>query len=106
MDFFTEGFYSRLTCVKLRACMQPIVDTCGCHYSKQSNSRYWGLVSSLPIRYCANSLLYVNFIHCFPKFGGYDSCLVFTCGLTRFTRVFPRNKKITGEHTVNHLVEQ
>ena len=29
-----------------------------------------------------------------------------TCGLSRFTRVFPCNKKITGEQTVKMLVEQ
>ena len=29
-----------------------------------------------------------------------------TCGLSRFTRVFPYNKKITGEQTVKMLVEQ
>ena len=33
--------------------MQTIVDACGCHASKQSNSRDRGLVSSLPIPYCA-----------------------------------------------------
>ena len=65
-----------------------------------------GLISSLPIPYCANSLLYVDFIHGLPRFGGYDSCLVVTCGLSRFTRVFPCNKKITGEQTVKMLVEQ
>ena len=48
----------------------------------------------------------MDFIHGLPKFGGYDSCLVVTCGLTRFTRAFPCNKKITGEQTVNLLVEQ
>ena len=62
--------------------MQSIVDSCDCHASKQSNSRDRGLVSSLPIPYCANSLLYADFIHGLPKFGGYDSCLVVTCGLT------------------------
>ena len=35
-----------------------------------------------------------------PKFGGYDYALVVTCGLTRFTRVFPCNKHITGEETI------
>ena len=45
-------------------------------------------------------------IHGLPRFGGYDSCLVVTCGLTPFTRAFPCNKKITGEQTVNILVEQ
>ena len=86
--------------------MQSIVDSRGCHASKQSDSRDQVLVSSLPIPYCANSLLYVDFIHGLPNFGGYDSCLVLTCGPTRFTRAFPCSKKITGEQTVNILVEQ
>ena len=86
--------------------MQTIVDACGCHASKQSDSRDRGLISSLPIPYCTNSLLYMDFIQRLPRFGGYDSCLGVTCGLSRFTRVFPCNKKITGEQTVNMLVEQ
>ena len=86
--------------------METIADACGCHASKQSDSRDRGLISSLPIPYCANSLLYVDFIHGLPRFGGYDSCLLVTCGLSRFTRVFPCNKKITGEQTVKMLVEQ
>ena len=106
VDFFRERFYSPLTCADLRARMQSIVDSCGCHASKQSDSRHQGLVSSLPIPYCANSLLYVDFIHGLPQFGGYDSCLVVTCGLTHFTRAFPCNEKITGEQTVKSLVEQ
>ena len=86
--------------------MQSIVDSYGCHASKQSDSRDQGLVSSLPIPYYANSLLYVDFIHGLPKFGGYDSCLVVTCGPTRFTCAFPCNKKITGDQTVKMLVDQ
>ena len=106
VDFVRERFYSPLTCVDLRARMQSIVDSSGCHASKHSDSRDRGLVSNLPIPYCANSLLYVDFIHGLPKFGGYDSCLYVTCGLTRFTRVFFCNKKITGEQTVDILLEQ
>ena len=56
--------------------------------------------------YCTNSVLYVDFIHAIPRFGGYDTCLVVTCGLYRLNRVFPCNKKITGEQTVKMLVEQ
>ena len=74
--------------------------------SRQSDSSDQGLVSSLPFPYSATSLLYVDFIHSLPKFGGYDSCLAVTSGLTRFTRAFPCNKKITGEQTVTTLVEQ
>ena len=106
VDFFRERFYSPVTCAELRARMQSIVDSRGSHASKQSDSRDRGLVSSLPIPYCANSLLYVDFIPSLPKFGGYDSCLVVTCGLIRFTGAFPCRKKITGEQTVKILVEQ
>ena len=106
VDFFRERFHSRLTCAELRAHMQSKEDSCGCHASKHRDSPDLGLVSSLPIPYCAESLLYLDFIRGLRKFGGYDSCLVVTSGLTRLTRAFPCNKKITGEHTVNILVEQ
>ena len=49
VEFFRERFYSRLACAELHARMQPIVDSCGCHVSKQIASRDRGLVSSLPI---------------------------------------------------------
>ena len=106
VDFFRECFYPSLTLTDLRSRMQTIVDACGCHASKQSNSRDRGLISSLPIPYCANSLLYVDFMHGLPRFGGYDSCLVVTSGLSCFTDVFPCNTKITVEQTVKMLVEQ
>ena len=48
----------------------------------------------------------MDFIHGLPRFGGYDSCVVVTRGLSRFTRVFLCNKKITPEQTVKMLVEQ
>ena len=41
-----------------------------------------------------------------PKFGGSDLALVVTCGLTRFTRVFPCTKHITGEVTIKILLEE
>ena len=106
MDFFRECFYSSLTLTELRSRVQTIVDACGCHASKQSDSRDGGLISSLPTPYYTKSLLHVDFIHGLPCFGGYDSCLVVTCGLSRFTPVFPCYKKITGEQTVKMLVEQ
>ena len=106
VHFFRECFYSSLTLTELRTRMQTIVDACGCDASNQSDSRDRGLISSLPIPYCTNSLLYVDFIHGLPHFGGYDSGLVVTCGLSRFTRVFPCNKEIAGEQTVKMLVKQ
>ena len=73
VDFFRECFYSGITLTQLRSRIQTIVDACGCHASKQSDSRDRGLISSLPIPHCANSLLHVDFIHGLPRFGGYDS---------------------------------
>ena len=49
VDFFRECFYSSLTLTELRSRMQTIFDACGCHASKQSDSRDRGLISSLPI---------------------------------------------------------
>ena len=106
VDFFRECFYSSPTLTDLRSRMQTIVDACGCHASKQSDSRDRGLISSLSIPYCTNSLHYMDFIHGLPRFGVYDSCLVITCRLSRFDRVFPCNQKMTGEQTVKMLVEQ
>ena len=48
VDFFRECFYSILTLTELRSRMQTIVDACGFHASKQSDSRDRGLISSLP----------------------------------------------------------
>ena len=104
--FFRECFYSSPALTELRSRMQTIVEACGCHASKQSDSRNWGMISGLPIPYCTNSLLYLEFMKGLPRLGGYDSCLVVTCGLSRLTRAFPCSKKITGEHTVKMLVEQ
>ena len=57
VDSFHECFYTGLTLTELRSCMQTIVDACGCHASRQSDSRVRGLIFSLPIPYCTNSLL-------------------------------------------------
>ena len=76
--------------------MQSIVDSCVCHGSNQSDSRDRGLISSLPIRYCAGSLLYVDFIHGLPRFAGYNSGLVVTCGLSHFTLCLPAAKRSKG----------
>ena len=40
VDFLRERFYFQLSRVELRARMQSIGDTCGCHASKQSDSAY------------------------------------------------------------------
>ena len=68
--------------------MQTIVDACGCHASKQSDGRDRGRICSLPMPYCTNSLLYVDFIQALKRFDAYNGCLVVTCALSHSTRVF------------------
>ena len=81
---------------------QPL---CSGYTCKPGDIRNRGLYSTLPIPHCANSVIYVDYTE-MPKFGGYDFALVVTCGLTRFTRVFPCTKHITGEETIKILLEE
>ena len=60
VDFFRERFFSSLTLTEMRSRMQTTIDACGYHASKHSYSRDGGLISGLPIPYCANCLLYVD----------------------------------------------
>ena len=73
----------------------------GCRSCKPGDIRDRGLYSTLPIPHCA----YLDYTD-MPKFGGYDFALVVTCGLTRFTRVFPCTKQITGEETIKILLDE
>ena len=78
---------------------------CPCRSCKPGYIRGRGLYSTLPSPHCANSVLYVDYTE-MPNFGGYDFALVVTCGLTRFPRVFPCTKHITGEETIKILLEE
>ena len=82
VDIFSECFDSRLTLSELRSRMQFILHSCGCHAGKQRNSHDRGLRSSLPMPYCGNSLLYVDFIHGLPTFGVCDQIGLPGCQVT------------------------
>ena len=100
-----QWFHSTWTNEQLRKNLQPIADKCPCRSCKPGDIGERGLYWTLPIPHCANSVLYVDYTE-MPKFGGYDFALVVTCGLTRFTRVFPCTKRITGEETIKILLEE
>ena len=105
LKLFKQWFHSTSTDDQLRKTLQPIVDKCHCRSCKPGNIRNRGLHSTLPIPHCANGVLHVDYTE-MPKFRGYDFALVVTCGLTRFTRVFPCTKHITGEETIKILLEE
>ena len=105
LRLFKQWFHTTSTDDQLRKTLQPIVDKCPCRSCKPGDIRDRGIYSTLPIPHCANSVLYVDYTE-MPKFGGYDFALVVTCGLTRFTGVFPCTKHITGEETIKILLEE
>ena len=105
LGLFKQWFHCTWTDDQLRKTLQPIVDKCPCRSCKPWDIRDRGLYSTLPIPHCANSVLYVDYTE-MPKFGGYDFALVVTCGLTRFTRVFPCTQHITGKETIKILLEE
>ena len=105
LRLFKQWFHSTWTDDQLQKDLQPMVDKCPWRSCKPGDIRDRGLQSTLPIPHCANSVLYVDYTE-MPKFGGYDFALVVTCWLTRFTRVFPCTKHITGEETIKILLEE
>ena len=98
LRLFKQWFISSWKDNQLRKTLQPIVDKCPCRLCTPGNIR-----DSIP--HCANSVLHLDYT-VMPKFGGYDFALVVTCRLTRFTRVFPCSKHITGEDTIKILLEE
>ena len=105
LRLFKQWFRSTWTDDQLRKLLPPIVDKCPCRFCNPEDIRDRGLYSTLPIPPSANSVLYLDYRE-MPKFGGYDFALVVTCGLTRFTRVLPCTKHITGEETIKILLEE
>ena len=105
LRLFKQWFHSTWTDDQLRKTLQLIVDKCPGWACKPGDIRDRGLYSTLPIPRCANSVLYVDYTEV-PKFGGYVFALMVTCLLTRFTRVFPCTKHITGEETIKMILEE
>ena len=105
LKLFKQWFHSMWMDDQLRKTLQPIVDKCPCRSCKPGDIRDRGLPSTLPTPHCANSVLCMDYKE-MPTFGGYHSALVVTCGLTRFTRVFPCTKHISGEETIRILLEE
>ena len=105
LKVFKQWFPSTWSDDQLQTTLQPIVDKCPCRSCKPGDITDRGLHWTVPIPHCANSVLYVDYTE-MPKFGGHDFALVVTCGLTRFTRVFPCTKHITGGETIKILLEE
>ena len=101
---FNKWFYTTMNAKETLETMQSLTHACPSKASKQSDVRDRGPYNSLPIPYCRNSVMYVDFV-AQKKFGGYNNVLVVTCTLTRYTRVFPFGTRCTSEDVVETLVE-
>ena len=102
---FKQWFHSTWRNDELQKTLQLIVDKSSCRSCKPGDIRDRGLYSTLCTPHCANSVLYLDYTE-MPRFRGYDFALVVTCALTRFTRVFPCTKHITGEGIIEILLEE
>ena len=105
LKLFKKWLHSTWSDCQLRKTLRPLADKCPCRSCKSGDIRDRGLYSTLPTPHCANRVINVAYTG-MPKFGGYDFALVVTCRLTRFTRVFPCTKHITGEETIKILLEE
>ena len=66
---FTKCFHSTWSDDELRKTLHPIVDKCPCRSCKPGDIRDRGLLLTLPIPHCANSVLYVDYTE-LRKFSG------------------------------------
>ena len=105
LKLFKKWFHSTWSDDQLRKDVQPILNKCPCRSCKPADIGDRGVYWTLPIPHCANSVLYVVYTE-MPRFRANDFALVVTYGLTRFTRVFPWAKHITGEETIKILLEE
>ena len=105
MKLFMKWLHTAWSDDQLRKSLQSILDKCPCPSYKPGDIRDRGLHSTLPIPHCANNVPYVDYTE-MPNFGGYDVAPVVTCGLTRFTRVFPCTKHIIREETIKILLKE
>ena len=102
--FFEKHFYTAISQDQLNEVLRKVCTERPCSKAKQSTSADQGLTAHLPIPRRMNSVLYLDFTE-MPKYSEHDFPLLVTCGLSRFTRVFPLRKRCDGESVLKELFE-
>ena len=85
--------------------MTAVTKECHCLLRKPNSQVDRGEMGNLPIPHMVNSVLYLDFMH-LPHYAGHNFALQVTCGLSRFVRVFPMNKKGDSETVLKTLFEK
>ena len=102
--FFEKHLYTTLSHEPLNEVLREVCTECSCSKAKQSTSADQGLTAHLPIPRMVNSVLYLYFRN-MPKYSGHDFALLVTCGLSRYTRVFPLTTKCDGGTVLKEVFE-
>jgi hypothetical protein len=82
--------------------MTEVTRDCHCILGKPNSQVDRGEMGNLPIPQMVNSVVYLDFMH-LPHYAGHNFALMVTCGLSRFARVFPMNKKADSEWTIDRV---
>ena len=85
--------------------MTEVTKDCHCMLGKPNSQVNRGEMGNLPIPHMVNSVVYLDFMH-LPHYAGHNFALMVTCGLSRFARVFPMNKKANSETVLKTLFEE
>ena len=85
--------------------MTEVMKDCHCILGKPNSQVDRGEMGNLPIPHMVSSVVYLDFMH-LPHYVGHNFALMVTCGLSRFARVFPMNKKADSETVLKTLFEE
>ena len=85
--------------------MTEVTKDCHCILGKPNSQVNRGEMGNLPIPHIVNSVVYLDFMH-LPHYAGHNFALLVTCGLSRFARVFPMNKKADSKTVLKTLFEE
>ena len=98
-------FFSYMAPKDLMKLVNDLVMPCKiCCEAKPNTQRDRGLIGALPIPHLINDMIYVDFVQV-NEFNGHDYVLTVVDGLSRFVRLFPCKKSITGEKAFKLIFE-
>ena len=103
--FFDRHFHCNKNESEKKKLMTALTKDCHCIMGKRNSQVDRGEMGNLPIPHTVNSVVYLDFMH-LPHYAGQNFALLVTCGLSRFARVFPTNKKADSETVPKTLFEE
>ena len=103
--FFDRHFHCNKSETKKKKLMDTVTKDCHCILAKPSSQVDRGEMWNLPIPHMVNSVVYLDFMHLL-HYAGLDFALLVSCGLLRFVRVYPLDKKADSYAVLKEVFEQ